>query len=378
MFATNVASLLTGASTSWPYDCTERAGVEERRNDDGGLHDSGVDSETSTVAGFHQRLPAIVMTSKEAEEIVEAASGAGLSLANGVPFDVLLTAGKLSFMTYMHTRRPASPPPEEKSGTEFSGSTAQTPTRIVSGESKLDVKVSTTPGLLELEEQQQQPQKHLIHQQSIQQQHLMEEQQQAMQQQAMQQQKQQQQSLQQQQVMQQQQQSMQQQHQQEQSMQQQLQQSIHQHQQRSIQQQSMQQQFTHGNIFLVPPIEDITSLDLSHEIELQSSSLTNADSGIDLEGQHLVDASVSRNQLKSGGRGEVTDVKYVVPFLYVTFSQPYTMLKVERTSQKVELSCYDVILKGPKPGHSFRGKLENSTNSSPILCACVMNIYVQC
>ena len=39
------------------------------------------------------------------------------------------------------------------------------------------------------------------------------------------------------------------------------------------------------------------------------------------------------------------------PFLYVYFSQPHTLIScIPKTNQKLELSCFDMVLKGAKPG----------------------------
>ena len=45
----------------------------------------------------------------------------------------------------------------------------------------------------------------------------------------------------------------------------------------------------------------------------------------------------------------------MVPFLYAYFSQPHSLLACELRSQKIELSCYDIVLKGAKNGYSVRG-----------------------
>ena len=40
------------------------------------------------------------------------------------------------------------------------------------------------------------------------------------------------------------------------------------------------------------------------------------------------------------------------PFLYASFSQPHTMFKFCQATQKIELSCYDIILKGTRGEHT--------------------------
>ncbi len=39
------------------------------------------------------------------------------------------------------------------------------------------------------------------------------------------------------------------------------------------------------------------------------------------------------------------------PFLYAYFSQPHSLVSIHRDSQKVELSCFDIVLKGARPGY---------------------------
>lgn len=102
------------------------------------------------------------------------------------------------------------------------------------------------------------------------------------------------------------------------------------------------------------------------------STLTTVDSGIELEShqrssesQRSFDDQRIYEGLKSFG-GEINDdfggldselkpLVSTVPFLFATFSQPHTMLKVTREQQKMELSCYDIILRGAKAGHEFSG-----------------------
>ena len=60
-----------------------------------------------------------------------------------------------------------------------------------------------------------------------------------------------------------------------------------------------------------------------------------------------------RNDSMSEGEGST---RSIVPFLYAYFSQPYSLVSCLPDSQKVELSCYDTVLKGTKPGHSVSGR----------------------
>ena len=50
---------------------------------------------------------------------------------------------------------------------------------------------------------------------------------------------------------------------------------------------------------------------------------------------------------------DVTVIRKMAPVLYMYFSQPHSLLSLERRSQKLELSCYDLVLKGAKPGYTM-------------------------
>ena len=50
---------------------------------------------------------------------------------------------------------------------------------------------------------------------------------------------------------------------------------------------------------------------------------------------------------------DVTVIRKMAPVLYMYFSQPHSLLSLERRAQKLELSCYDLVLKGAKPGYTM-------------------------
>ena len=45
----------------------------------------------------------------------------------------------------------------------------------------------------------------------------------------------------------------------------------------------------------------------------------------------------------------------VRPYLYAYFSQPHSLMSMDQTQSKVELSCYDIVLKGTKLDYVFPG-----------------------
>ena len=46
---------------------------------------------------------------------------------------------------------------------------------------------------------------------------------------------------------------------------------------------------------------------------------------------------------------------HIIPIMFAYFSQPHTIVSCEADSQKIELSCYDIVLKGPTKGHTVTG-----------------------
>ena len=45
----------------------------------------------------------------------------------------------------------------------------------------------------------------------------------------------------------------------------------------------------------------------------------------------------------------------VRPYIYAYFSQPHSLMSMGETQSKVELSCYDIVLKGTRLGYFFPG-----------------------
>ena len=45
----------------------------------------------------------------------------------------------------------------------------------------------------------------------------------------------------------------------------------------------------------------------------------------------------------------------VRPYIYAYFSQPHSLMSVDQTQSKIELSCYDIVLKGTRFGYFFPG-----------------------
>ena len=48
--------------------------------------------------------------------------------------------------------------------------------------------------------------------------------------------------------------------------------------------------------------------------------------------------------------------RVLVPFVFATFSQPHSLLSCHPHTQKLELSCYDIVLKGASIDHPVIGK----------------------
>ena len=54
--------------------------------------------------------------------------------------------------------------------------------------------------------------------------------------------------------------------------------------------------------------------------------------------------------------------RVLTPFLYATFSQPHSLLSCHTHTQKLELSCYDIVLKGAHVNHRITGKTGGDIN----------------
>lgn len=59
----------------------------------------------------------------------------------------------------------------------------------------------------------------------------------------------------------------------------------------------------------------------------------------------------------------------IQPFLYLYFSQPHTVLKCHHAEQTFEMSCYDILMKGPATNYIESGKC--------ICCAVLSIMYSQ-
>lgn len=91
-----------------------------------------------------------------------------------------------------------------------------------------------------------------------------------------------------------------------------------------------------------------SKMDLEWKADTQSTvTMSSKDSGLE-----SIAGSVAQ------GAAQSSSYQYkIVPFLYAHFSQPHTLLNCHASSQKAELSCYDIVLKGACPGHLICGEL---------------------
>lgn len=53
---------------------------------------------------------------------------------------------------------------------------------------------------------------------------------------------------------------------------------------------------------------------------------------------------------------------YIVPYLYLYFSQPHTVVALQPEGQKFEMSFYDIMVKGPSASHKLLGKILEKNN----------------
>ncbi len=85
------------------------------------------------------------------------------------------------------------------------------------------------------------------------------------------------------------------------------------------------------------------------DLELKSdaqSTLSSLDSGLESMAENVANITVSTSNSQPR----------IVPFLYAQFSQPHSLVSCQSVSQKVELSCYDIVIKGSKPGYMTGGQ----------------------
>ncbi len=50
------------------------------------------------------------------------------------------------------------------------------------------------------------------------------------------------------------------------------------------------------------------------------------------------------------------DAVTLTPFIFATFAQPHSLLSCHQGAQKLELSCYDVVLKGACADSCVKGR----------------------
>ncbi|XP_064651739.1 intermembrane lipid transfer protein VPS13B-like isoform X2 [Lineus longissimus] len=74
---------------------------------------------------------------------------------------------------------------------------------------------------------------------------------------------------------------------------------------------------------------------------------------------HLPNMRYAGNQSESEHSCDDSDYVYqTIPFLFANFSQPHSLVNIKPNAQKVELSCYDFTLKGPKANHVMTDDLK--------------------
>ena len=67
---------------------------------------------------------------------------------------------------------------------------------------------------------------------------------------------------------------------------------------------------------------------------------------------NIHEASVYDNEVRVIAKGS----NYVQPFLYFYLSQPHLILSCQTETQKFEMSCYDILVKGPVENALFQGR----------------------
>ena len=70
---------------------------------------------------------------------------------------------------------------------------------------------------------------------------------------------------------------------------------------------------------------------------------------------NIHDSSVYDNEVKVIAKGS----NYVQPFVYFYLSQPHLILSCRTDTQKFEMSCYDILVKGPTENALFQGKFDS-------------------
>ena len=114
---------------------------------------------------------------------------------------------------------------------------------------------------------------------------------------------------------------------------------------------------------------EVDKKSLSHKFEWEVDSNEESNGYDDDEGFEHVDAeaefeefsfmnihesSVYDNEVKVIAKGS----NYVQPFVYFYLSQPHLILSCRSETQKFEMSCYDILVKGPTENALFQGRLQ--------------------
>lgn len=72
--------------------------------------------------------------------------------------------------------------------------------------------------------------------------------------------------------------------------------------------------------------------------------------GSDCSTEHLSASDTGSDKVSSSDLNQIT---HIVPYLYLYFSQPHTVVTVQPEVQKFEMSYYDVMVKGPPSGYTL-------------------------
>ena len=75
--------------------------------------------------------------------------------------------------------------------------------------------------------------------------------------------------------------------------------------------------------------------------------------GSDCSTEHLSASDTGSDKFSSL---DLNQIPHIVPYLYLYFSQPHTVVTVQPETQKFEMSYYDVMVKGPPSGYTLPGK----------------------
>jgi hypothetical protein len=109
------------------------------------------------------------------------------------------------------------------------------------------------------------------------------------------------------------------------------------------------------------PLHDLTMSD-----ELSAASFVGSDLSVVtlLPSVPTLSESNLPNMMYVGSRSSTSShsdsdcIYQTVPFLFANFSQPHSLVNIKPDAQKVELSCYDFTLKGPKMNHVIQDDMK--------------------